>query len=84
MCCRRYAGVPYNQNEMFIRLGDLALMENGQPLPFDKNAASKYLKDVTSVHGTVYIEVYLHLHICNTIWLVETRCCLTRSQPGST
>ena len=52
-----YAGVPYNQNDMFIRLGDLALMENGQPLPFDKNAASKYLKDVTSVHGTVYIEV---------------------------
>ncbi len=53
----RYAGVPYNQNEMFIRLGDIGLMEGGQPLPFDKDAASKYLKDITDVHGTVYIEV---------------------------
>ncbi|KAK9864821.1 hypothetical protein WJX84_011709, partial [Apatococcus fuscideae] len=56
-CAAGYAGVPYNQNDMFIRLGDLALMENGQPLPFDKDAASKYLKDVTSVHGTVYIQL---------------------------
>ncbi len=42
---------------MLIRLGDIGLMEKGQPLAFDKDAASKYLKDVTDVHGTVYIEV---------------------------
>ncbi|KAK9865988.1 hypothetical protein WJX84_002281 [Apatococcus fuscideae] len=56
-CAAGYAGVPYNQNEMFIRLGDIGLMEGGQPLPFDKDAASKYLKDITDVHGTVYIEL---------------------------
>ena len=32
-------------------------MEQGQPLEFDAKAASKYLADVTSEHGTCKIEV---------------------------
>lgn len=32
-------------------------MEAGQPLPFDKAVANKYLKDTCAVHGTVNIYV---------------------------
>lgn len=51
----RYAGVPYDPNELNIQLGDIPLMEAGQPLAFDAKAASAYLTSTTSVHGTVYI-----------------------------
>lgn len=38
------AGVPFDQENLQIKLGDFLLMENGQPLPFDRAAASAYLK----------------------------------------
>ncbi|ARV63019.1 bifunctional ornithine acetyltransferase/N-acetylglutamate synthase [Nostocales cyanobacterium HT-58-2] len=38
------AGVPFEQENLKIKLGDFLLMENGQPLPFDRKAASEYLK----------------------------------------
>jgi glutamate N-acetyltransferase/amino-acid N-acetyltransferase len=38
------AGVPFDQENLRIQLGDFLLMENGQPLPFDRPAASAYLK----------------------------------------
>jgi glutamate N-acetyltransferase/amino-acid N-acetyltransferase len=38
------AGVPFEQDNLKIQLGNFLLMENGQPLPFDRNAASAYLK----------------------------------------
>ena len=38
------AGVPFEQENLRIQLGDFLLMENGQPLPFDRGAASAYLK----------------------------------------
>jgi glutamate N-acetyltransferase/amino-acid N-acetyltransferase len=38
------AGVRFEQDRLQIRLGEFALMENGQPLPFDRQAASNYLK----------------------------------------
>lgn len=49
--------MPYNANDLDISLGDIALMERGQPLEFDAKAASKYLSNVTSRHGTVYISL---------------------------
>ena len=36
-------------------MGDITLMKNGQPLPFDASAASQYLKSTCGIHGTVYI-----------------------------
>lgn len=42
---------------MRISLGELPLMEAGQPLDFDAAAASKYLTEQTSKHGTVEIRV---------------------------
>ena len=38
------SGVHFDQNDLQIRLGNFLLMENGQPLPFDRAAASEYLK----------------------------------------
>ena len=42
------AGVKFHQDELGIQLGDLILMENGQPLPFDLDAASNYLKQAAA------------------------------------
>ena len=38
------AGVKFHQDELEIVLGNIPLMKNGQPLDFDRNAASNYLK----------------------------------------
>ncbi|XGV88574.1 MAG: bifunctional ornithine acetyltransferase/N-acetylglutamate synthase [Limnothrix sp. BL-A-16] len=38
------AGVKFDQNNLRIQLGDIVLMENGQPLAFDRMAAHNYLK----------------------------------------
>jgi glutamate N-acetyltransferase/amino-acid N-acetyltransferase len=42
------AGVKFHQDELNIRLGDIVLMQNGQPLEFDRNAASNYLKQAAA------------------------------------
>ncbi|MBR8828935.1 MAG: bifunctional ornithine acetyltransferase/N-acetylglutamate synthase [Gomphosphaeria aponina SAG 52.96 = DSM 107014] len=42
------AGVQFNQEELRIKLGDFLLMENGQPLEFDRAAASNYLKQAAA------------------------------------
>jgi glutamate N-acetyltransferase/amino-acid N-acetyltransferase len=41
------AGVTFNQEDLQIKLGNFLLMENGQPLPFERAAASQYLKAAT-------------------------------------
>lgn len=50
-------GVQFDQNDLAVRLGDIQLMEAGQPLAFDAKTASKYLKDTCDKHGTVNIYV---------------------------
>jgi len=42
------ADVPFEQENLKIQLGDFLLMENGQPLPFDRAAASLYLKQAAA------------------------------------
>ena len=42
------AGVKFSQDELQIKLGDFILMENGQPLEFDRTAASNYLKQAAA------------------------------------
>lgn len=42
------AGVPFEQENLQIKLGDFLLLENGQPLPFDRPAASAYLKQAAT------------------------------------
>ena len=38
------AGVKFRQEELRITLGEYVMMENGQPLEYDRNAASNYMK----------------------------------------
>ena len=42
------AGVKFHQDELSIQLGDIPLMKNGQPLDFDRSAASDYLKQAAA------------------------------------
>ena len=42
------AGVLFDQNDLRIQLGDFLLMENGQPLEFDRGAASEYMKQAAA------------------------------------
>ncbi len=38
------AGIPFQAKDLAIRLGDFHLMERGEPLAFDREAASDYLR----------------------------------------
>jgi len=42
------AGVPFEQESLKIQLGNILMMENGQPLAFDKATASAYLKQAAA------------------------------------
>ena len=42
------AGVNFNQENLQINLGEFKLLEHGQPLPFDRAAASEYLKQAAA------------------------------------
>ncbi|GAX34948.1 bifunctional ornithine acetyltransferase/N-acetylglutamate synthase [Nodularia sp. NIES-3585] len=42
------AGVNFEQDNLQIKLGDFLLLENGQPVPFDRAAASAYLKQTAA------------------------------------
>lgn len=43
------AGVAFNAEKLQIRLGDFMLMDQGTPQPFDRQAASAYLKQDTVI-----------------------------------
>lgn len=42
------AGIPFDQGDLRIQLGDFLLMEHGQPQAFDRAGASAYLKRATT------------------------------------
>ncbi|XP_021906276.1 arginine biosynthesis bifunctional protein ArgJ, chloroplastic [Carica papaya] len=52
-----YAGISFDINKLQISLGDVLLMNGGQPLPFDRAAASDYLKQAGETHGTVVVHI---------------------------
>ncbi|CAD6203134.1 unnamed protein product [Miscanthus lutarioriparius] len=56
-CSVGYSGIQFDANRLDISLGVIPLMKNGQPLPFDRSAASRYLKDAGDAHGTVNIDI---------------------------
>jgi len=45
-----YAGVPFEEEQLSLWLGDMLLYDHGVPRPFDAAAASAYLKNNRSVH----------------------------------
>lgn len=68
-----YAGVPFEQENLRVQLGDFLMMENGQPLPFDRAAASNYLKQAAAgeylKEDTVLISVSVgNGHGTGTAW----------------
>ncbi|MCY7391469.1 MAG: bifunctional ornithine acetyltransferase/N-acetylglutamate synthase, partial [Leptolyngbyaceae cyanobacterium CAN_BIN12] len=42
------ADVPFNQDDLQIKLGDFLMMDQGQPQPFDRIAANAYLKQAAA------------------------------------
>ncbi|PKI57710.1 hypothetical protein CRG98_021900 [Punica granatum] len=56
-CAAGYAGIPFPPNKLRILLGDILLMEGGQPQHFDRAAASSYLRKAGEIHGTVAIHI---------------------------
>ncbi|NJO40183.1 MAG: bifunctional ornithine acetyltransferase/N-acetylglutamate synthase [Cyanobacteria bacterium CRU_2_1] len=42
------AGVPFDPENLRVQLGDFLMMEQGQPLPFDRPAASHYMKQASA------------------------------------
>ena len=45
-----YAGVPFDEKDLSLWMGDMPLYRAGAPLPFDAAAASAYLKHNREVH----------------------------------
>lgn len=65
------AGVPFEQENLRIMLGDFLLMENGQPLAFNRVAASNYMKQkASSVLPNQGVEK-LSVNSSNDLLLVE-------------
>ena len=48
-----YAGVPFAETDLSLRMGDFPLYDQGRPVPFDATAASGYLKDNRDVTFTL-------------------------------
>lgn len=53
------AGVPFNQTELSISLGDFLLMNEGTPQDFDRAAASQYLEQQAERSTTAMSQVLL-------------------------
>jgi glutamate N-acetyltransferase / amino-acid N-acetyltransferase len=45
-----YAGVPFEEKDLSLWMGDMLLYRDGQPIPFDEQAASAYLRTNREVH----------------------------------
>lgn len=58
-CAAGYSGAVFKQENLDVSLGEIALMKSGQPLEFDAERASAYLKETTAVHGTVEVKLNL-------------------------
>jgi glutamate N-acetyltransferase/amino-acid N-acetyltransferase len=56
------AGVSFHQEHLRIKLGDFLMMENGQPLSFDRSAASNYLRQAAA--GAYLKEDTVLLSVC--------------------
>jgi glutamate N-acetyltransferase/amino-acid N-acetyltransferase len=67
------SGIRFDQNHLRVQLGNLLLMEHGQPLPFDRAAASNYMKMAAAgeylKNDTVLIAVIIgNGHGIGTAW----------------
>ncbi|ELR96527.1 bifunctional ornithine acetyltransferase/N-acetylglutamate synthase [Gloeocapsa sp. PCC 73106] len=56
------AGVSFHQEDLRIKLGDFLMMDNGQPLPYDRQKASDYLK--AKSQGAYLQDDTVHISLC--------------------
>jgi glutamate N-acetyltransferase / amino-acid N-acetyltransferase len=56
------AGIQFHQEDLQIQIGDFVLMENGQPLEFDRQGASNYMKNAAA--GTYLQEDTVLISVC--------------------
>ncbi|MGK7933162.1 MAG: bifunctional ornithine acetyltransferase/N-acetylglutamate synthase [Microcystaceae cyanobacterium] len=56
------AGVSFHQDELQVQLGDFLMMENGQPLEYDRDAASNYMKQ--AAEGAYLQEDTVLISVC--------------------
>uniref|UniRef100_R7W6C9 Arginine biosynthesis bifunctional protein ArgJ, chloroplastic n=1 Tax=Aegilops tauschii TaxID=37682 RepID=R7W6C9_AEGTA len=83
-CSVGYSGIHFDADQLDISLGVIPLMKNGQPLPFDRSAASKYLKDAGDIHGTVNIDVSVEYALLMVIFYEIVRLSLRYTSIVST
>lgn len=57
------ASIPFDQSDLRIQLGNMVLMEHGQPLAFDRPAASAYLTQATQGDYLATDTVAIHVRI---------------------
>lgn len=65
------AGVVFESADLRIQLGDFVLMENGQPLPFDRAAASAYLKQQAASKEAEPTPQLVSTNMSNDLLVVE-------------
>lgn len=56
------AGISFHQEDLRVKLGDFLMMDNGQPLEYDRQAASNYLK--TAAEGAYLKEDTVSISVC--------------------
>ncbi|KAL2599240.1 hypothetical protein AAZV13_10G040800 [Glycine max] len=52
-----YSGVSFHQDLLRVELGDILLMDGGEPQLFDRDVASSYLRRAGETHDTVRIQI---------------------------
>ena len=65
------AGVPFDQENLQIKLGDFLMMDSGQPLPFDRAAASNYLKQAAASAPNQNDKELLSVNMANDLLVIE-------------
>ncbi|EPS64595.1 hypothetical protein M569_10185, partial [Genlisea aurea] len=56
-CAAGYAGVAFDPDDLRISVGDVVLMEDGQPVPFDRKRVSSYLRGKGEERGVVVVQI---------------------------
>lgn len=76
------AGIPFDQSELNISLGDFTLMTDGTPQPFDRAAASAYLVQQAERSSLAMSKILLTSTASgNDLLVADTQTSFTRQSP---
>ncbi|NJM97199.1 MAG: bifunctional ornithine acetyltransferase/N-acetylglutamate synthase [Phormidesmis sp. RL_2_1] len=75
------AGIPFEQSDLSITLGNFTLMTHGTPQPFDRAAASHYLKQQAELSTSAMAKILLtNSHHSHDLQLTDTQTPSARQQ----